>query len=266
MSDVPNPPAGAPGPAPLAFPAPYADHTIAPWLLADELRQFCGDAESLDDVTLTLICGAATEMLYYASGQQFGLRTSSFRPCIQCYCNLKHRCRCRVPQIDCGNLFPVNNIISVHFNGLSQPVADFHIDAYRYIVRNDGEEFPRENVIWDHATAAQDADGYAPFEIAVGYGYTHPRLADIAVRAMACELTGAFAGSTCALPDRVVSYTRQGVSAQVTSPQDLLNGGSSGVYAVDLFIKTYNPNKLQSSAFVWSPDTQIGARRTYTSG
>ena len=58
MSDVPNPPAGAPGPAPLAFPAPYADHTIAPWLLADELRQTLftfDDLLKLDDVTLQVI-------------------------------------------------------------------------------------------------------------------------------------------------------------------------------------------------------------------
>lgn len=284
MTDVPNPPAGTPGPAPLEFPAQYQDHVpCTSWITVDELRNFCGNAGSLDTDTLQLIVDSATEILYYTSGQQFGICQTSFRPCLPIGCSCADAygapsgystggtsqanpstCGCRVPQVDCGALFPVNRVLSVHFNGISQPVADFHIDNYRYIVRNDGGRFPYCNVMFDVATAAVNAEEEAPFEVAVEFGYLPPKLGKIAALGMACELAGAFSGASCALPDRVISYTRQGLTAQIASPQDLLQAGQTGVYAVDVFLRTYNPLKLQSSAFVWSPDTRQGGRRTYT--
>ena len=64
---------------------------------------------------------------------------------------------------------------------------------------------------------------------------------------------------TLAYPDRVTAITRQGVNQQVTSVIDLLNRGAVGIYEVDLFLKTVNPNGIRRRAAVWTPD--IGRSR-----
>jgi hypothetical protein len=284
MSDVPSPPAGTPGPAPLAFPAQYADHfPCQGWATVAEIRGHCDLASQLDDDTVQVNIDAATELMYYLLGQQFGICQTSFRPCLPngCSCadayfapsalmtagfsQANQGCCCRIPQVDCGALYPVNDVLSVHFNGASQPVADFHVDDYRYVVRNDGERFPTCNVMWDVATAPQNADLEAPFEIAVEYGYLPPKLAKLAARVAACNLIEELTTGSCGLPDRVVSYTRQGLTAQVASAQDLLQSGQTGIHLVDLAVRTFNPLHQQSDAFVFSPDTRQGGRRTYTS-
>jgi len=58
----------------------------------------------------------------------------------------------------------------------------------------------------------------------------------------------------CTLPERVTSVSRQGVSWTLLDPQDFLADGRTGIYEVDLFLKTHNPAKAVRPARVFSPD------------
>lgn len=59
---------------------------------------------------------------------------------------------------------------------------------------------------------------------------------------------------SCRLPTRVTNITRQGVSWTVLDPQDFLNDGRTGIYEIDLFLKSVNPDHARRPARVFSPD------------
>lgn len=65
----------------------------------------------------------------------------------------------------------------------------------------------------------------------------------------------------CTLPARVTSISRQGVSWTLIDQQEFLQDGRTGIYSVDLFIKTVNPNGAQRRPRVFSPDLPSGRTR-----
>lgn len=58
--------------------------------------------------------------------------------------------------------------------------------------------------------------------------------------------------SNCQLPERVTSVTREGISYTLLDPQDFLDHGRTGLYFVDLVIKTYVGTKHRAG--VMSPE------------
>jgi hypothetical protein len=70
----------------------------------------------------------------------------------------------------------------------------------------------------------------------------------------AIELIKAWEGDDCALPDRVTSVTRQGISYTILDNQDFLENFRTGIYVIDLFLKTANPAKALAPSKVFSPD------------
>jgi hypothetical protein len=85
------------------------------------------------------------------------------------------------------------------------------------------------------------------------FGAEPPIAAAAAAEELACELARSAVGLDCALPERVTSVTRQGVSFNILDPQDFLTDGRTGVYAVDLFLQSVNPARLQRRSSVWWP-------------
>jgi hypothetical protein len=80
---------------------------------------------------------------------------------------------------------------------------------------------------------------------------------------LATELVKLYEGDdTCALPQRVTSVNRQGVSYTVLDNQDFIDELKTGLYAVDLFLKTANPDKARARSRVFSPDTPRARRIT----
>lgn len=142
---------------------------------------------------------------------------------------------------------PVSQIVTVrNVNGGIVPVDNY------YLV--------------DHSTI-QFSDGAlivpADIEITYSYGSEPPTLGKMAARRIAIEFVKLWEGdSDCALPQRVTSVTRQGVSYTVLDSQDFLEEMRLGIYEVDLFLKTVNPNKAQKRSKVFSPD--IPKARKYT--
>jgi hypothetical protein len=70
----------------------------------------------------------------------------------------------------------------------------------------------------------------------------------------AIELIKLWEGDDCALPDRVTSVSRQGVSYTILDNQDFLENFRTGIYVIDLFLKTANPAKALAPSKVFSPD------------
>jgi hypothetical protein len=81
---------------------------------------------------------------------------------------------------------------------------------------------------------------------------------------LACELVKAHLGVDCALPARVQTLTRQGMSMAILDPQEFLAFGRTGLYEVDLAIAAVNPHGLRRRATAWSPEVKGRARRTPT--
>jgi hypothetical protein len=85
----------------------------------------------------------------------------------------------------------------------------------------------------------------------------------MAARTLALEFAKLWAGDDdCALPQRITSVSRQGVSYTILDQQDFIDELKTGLYAVDLFLKSVNPDKARAKAKVFSPDTPRARRYT----
>lgn len=201
----------------------------------------------------------ASEIVYNLTGRQFlDTQTAIVRPALMCACG--YACSCSPNRVNLG-LWPITALLSVRYDGAYQSVSEFHIDDYRYLVRNDGTVFPENRWVNQAAVtgSADDnvSDGYV-FEVMVEYGTQAPRLVRRATRDLACKLLEDCLcedGDCGELSDRVTSVSRQGVTFSMVDPLEFTKrAGGTGIYSVDLAIQTFNPTKMQSPAFVWTPD------------
>lgn len=101
-------------------------------------------------------------------------------------------------------------------------------------------------------------------DVSYTYGQEPPKTGRMAALAMATQFFYAWSGreSECSLPDRVTAVTRQGVSWVLLDNQDFLDDLKTGIYIVDMFLKSVNPDKARVKAKVFSVDMPRGRRRT----
>lgn len=143
-----------------------------------------------------------------------------------------------------------------------RPVTKIHA-----IRRRDGVVLdPSAYYLVDHSTV-QAATGipWTPcnLEITYSYGTYAPTMGRMAARTLAIEFVKLFEGSDdCALPQRVTSIARQGVSYTLLDSQDFIEEMRTGIYMVDLFLKSTNPDKARAKARVFTPDVPRGRRYT----
>lgn len=101
----------------------------------------------------------------------------------------------------------------------------------------------------------------ANIEVTYTYGTPPPTMGRAAARLFAIELVKYYEGDeTCGLPQRVTSVSRQGVNYTILDQQSFIDEGKTGIYIVDLFLKTTNPDKAKARARVFSPDTPRARR------
>lgn len=100
-------------------------------------------------------------------------------------------------------------------------------------------------------------------EVTYSYGAPIPAAGKMAARTLAIEFAKLWSGDEdCALPQRVTSISRQGVSYTLLDSQDFIQELRTGVYAVDLFIKSVNPDGARRRSRVFSPDSPRARRYT----
>lgn len=158
-------------------------------------------------------------------------------------CRCRATCEARLP-------YPVASVEEVRVDGLVLDPTAYRLDASGTIlVRTDGPCFPE----------CQDLDlpdtEEGTWSVVVRPGEALPASGRIAAGKLACEFAKACTdGEDCALPEQLISLSRNGVQVQVADPQQLLDNGLTGVREADLFIRAYNPHRLTSRPFVLSPD------------
>lgn len=230
-----------------------------------------GDAT---EIALAQRClNTAAEVLYALSGRQFGLCTYTVRPCrIDC-CNpcdmtgprwipvlsggqwtnvscrtCRDHCSC-VKVCEVALPGPVYDVQEVKVDGLVVNPSTYRIDNRSTLVRTgDGNCWPTcQNMTLD--------DGDGTWIVTYRRGQPVPESGRSALSEFACELCKACIGDdTCALPKRVTSITRQGVSFAMLDPMAFIKDRLTGLYAVDLWLTSVNPKKLSRGPAVYSPD------------
>lgn len=102
------------------------------------------------------------------------------------------------------------------------------------------------------------------FEVSYTYGQEPPKAGRMAALTMARQFFFLWSGrdEQCSLPDRVTSVTRQGVSWVLLDNQDFLDELKTGIYVVDLFLRSVNPDKARVKSKVFSVDIPRGQRRS----
>lgn len=248
----------------------FEDHLYAgtyPYLTPEQFtadNSTCPIARGQDPDDLAIIDAIqdASLVVYYLTGKQFdGTRTTTVRPTCECY-------DCAPHKLTFG-LWPVTAVVSVWEEGEEKDPEDFHIDEWRYLVRNDGEVFPR-CANWYAQSGGEfdnEEDGYV-FQVTIEHGILAPPLIRRATAAFACQLLNDSLGDCedCDLPSRLTAVSRQGVSFTIEDFTDLMRAGSTGVFALDMAIKVFNPSHLQSPSWVWTPEIARGKRRWLAGG
>lgn len=258
----------------------------SPWITDADLCSPC-DAYATDSALLDSAIAVASDVLYELSGKRFpGSCQMTVRPCKQrgcfsfqrgsygngpddfpvSYSDGPRNCGCsRLQEIRLGP-GPVTLINEVKVNGAIVDPTLYRVDEYRLLVRlpdPDGTN-PGWPQCQDLSLASTEDD---TFEVVFTYGVMPPPAGVRAAAELACELIKSCdpeSQDQCALPSRVTSVTRQGISMVVLDPFDFLKDGKIGIYACDLFLTTYNPKGLRRQGVVYSPDISPAVRRVGT--
>lgn len=122
----------------------------------------------------------------------------------------------------------------------------------------------KEYSIINRAFLHLDGDVSGGVEVSYTYGQEPPVAGRMAALALARQFFFLWSGreEDCSLPDRVTAVTRQGVSWVLLDNQDFLDELKTGIYAVDLFLRSVNPDKARVKAKVFSVDLPRGRRRS----
>lgn len=254
----------------------------APWTTEALVAAYRGcSGKTFDAGIVQTAIDVASRILFELSGRQFpGECTTTFRPCRRrggdaspswwefdsswgwCGC-ASDPCSCAgVDRIQLG-VQPLNEVDEVLVDGVALVAGtDYRIDDNLWLVRLGGQAWPASQDLSKDPLADVDT-----FQVIVRHGMPVPPDGELAARALACNLALAMspAGTgDCQLPQRVVSYTRQGVSVALIDPWTFLDRGRTGIYEVDLFLSAVNPGGLRRRGAVGSPDFMGGATRAGT--
>jgi hypothetical protein len=229
---------------------------------------------------------AATEVLWAASAQRFGLCQVTIRPCRRdCYgrswpfvdswwewtgTTWPHpmlfdgvwtnvACGSCPGTCSCGVLeeavlpAPVYDVVQVKVDGLPLATDAYRLDDGRILVRVNGGRWP---ACQDLSLADTEVGTWS---VTARFGQPVPTLGRQAVGELACEMAKACLGVDCRLPRNVQQLVRQGVT--VSFPEN--TAVAERLYWAKLFVDTYNPHHLAGRPAVYDVDGP-GFRRAGT--
>lgn len=125
---------------------------------------------------------------------------------------------------------PVDEVTEVYVDGVLVPPEAYRVDG-RFLIRTDGGVWPLRQDLDD------DPMGEGSFLIHYTRGVPVPDGGKIAAGALACELAKASCGDTsCQLPERIQTITRQGVTVGFMDSFDSLDKGRTGIWVIDAWI------------------------------
>lgn len=113
----------------------------------------------------------------------------------------------------------------------------------------------------------QPGTGPDAFQVTYMRGNVVPDTVLGATAILACEIGKSIVGAACALPQRLQSLTRQGVSAEFITSEIDVDTFLTGIANVDMVIRAVNPSRRTRPPVVLSPDLPVrGDRRTIIGG
>jgi hypothetical protein len=219
---------------------------------------------------------AASEALWAATAQRFGLCTENIRPC-------RRDCGGGWPygdswyewtggtwpqpmlydgawfNITCGSCSgecscvgleeamlpgPVYDIVQVKVDGVPLPTSAYRLDKGRLLVRTDGGVWPS----CQHME--RDDTEVGTWSVTARFGERVPILGQQAVGELACEMVRAILGEDCRLPKNVQQLVRQGVTISFPEDSNLVDR----LYFGGMFIRAFNPSGLVARPQVYDVD------------
>ena len=209
----------------------------------------------------------AVDYLWNWTAQQFGTCTIAVRPCRRnCwvpgrwpfhaapYGGRVLEVGCGVCGDTCGCSFthqitldgPAGHVEQVLIDGAVLDPSAYTLQNERYLVRTDGGQWPTCQDL------AADTTQPGTWEITYTIGSPVPVGGQIAAGVLARELAKAACNdTTCKLPQRIQSITRQGVAIIMDTFQDLEKGGT-GIWLIDSWVSSVT--KAPTRSRVYSPD------------
>lgn len=173
--------------------------------------------------------------------------------------------RCGEDACGCGRVHslklpgPIASIESITIDGEVLPSGNYRVDDNRYLIRLDGEAWP----ICQDLSAESGTEG--TWSVTYRRGIDVPSGGQIAAGVLACELAKAACGdSSCQLPKRVQSITRQGVTIAMLDAFDDIEKGHTGIWLVDSWVASMT--KAPTPSRVMSPDHRPRVQRTTWGG
>lgn len=142
---------------------------------------------------------------------------------------------------------PVAGVVEVREDGLVLPTSAYRVDDYRYLVRQDGSAWRRCQDMSADTTATDT------WSVTYNRGVDVPPGGKIAAGVLAMELAKAWCkDNTCALPQRIQSITRQGITVAVLDSMDDVDKGHTGIWLIDSWIASVM--KIRQGGTVHSVD------------
>lgn len=178
-------------------------------------------------------------------------------------CGCGPGCCCR-PRCEIVLDGPVSSIVQVMLHGEIVPSTDYRVDVAQgryYLVKMTSGCWP----------TCQDlnelADGEHAFAVTYARGVAVPPSLINATALLACEMGKAVVGGDCALPQRLSSLTRQGVTADFITTEIDISTFQTGINEVDMVIRALNPSRRTRPPVILSPDLpEAGDRMTIIGG
>lgn len=241
------------------------------WVLPADLGATYSDSVYADDA-----CQMASNILWAMSGRKYGGLTTVTERYITSLNAFRYQgasAKNFFPHMMGGNIFNVPsedwNDSAYQSDGTSslsrirlrgKPVQEVHLVRSMYsgqIINPDAYYLAEHSEI-----RAYKGVPWPPgnLEVTYTFGAKVPTSGRMAAKLFAIELIKFWEGDDCALPDRVTSVSRQGVSYTILDNQDFLESMRTGIYAIDLFIKTANPVKALMPSKVFNPDVTRAKR------
>lgn len=246
------------------------------WIDTDALSCETGD---LSPEEVEQYIAAATEVLWALSGRRYGLCTETVRPCRRDLvsavsgwhewgtgwepiryggewfnvCGHSTGCSCAaLSEVILPSSPAIVTVVEIDGEPLDE--SAYRVDEGRLLVRTDGGLWP---ACQDMAAPLGEPGTWG---ITFTWGIEVPQAGLLAVAELACELLKARLNKPCALPQRVTTITRQGVTMTLLDPQEFLRDGRVGLYFCDLWLETVNPRSQPMRSAVYNPD-HFGVRR-----
>lgn len=233
------------------------------WVQPEQLGTAAGVVSG--DTELRRACIVATELLYVASGRRFCPRSVTIRPHRlnrDCYCNTtlgERTLIAREGYAGCGCSGAAELVIPGGLTAVSSITIDGAVlapGAYvvldgRRIVRVDGKPWPCCQPL------STPADSAGSWSVTYTAGEAPPETGVVAAIELAGEIAKFLGGdTTCRLPRRLQTITRQGVTMALVDTQDFLDKGRLGLPMCDYFLTYYGaPTRSGRRARIASPDS-----------